>query len=79
MKPNNLTNPILSTLAQKKLEILLEEESKNLPLRERRKYLVEVRDYILNICPRHYKFKCEECKEDCKGYSSPKRLSAKSE
>jgi hypothetical protein len=49
-----------------KLEALLREESKELSLKERRILYNEVADYLLNVCPKSYKLRCDQCME-CKG------------
>ncbi|MFA6073944.1 MAG: hypothetical protein WC758_07555 [Candidatus Woesearchaeota archaeon] len=48
-----------------KLEKILIEESKGLSLKEKRKLYKEVADYLLNVCPKNYKLRCDECME-CK-------------
>lgn len=63
----------LSKSARKKLEKMLEEETKDMPLPIIKKYLLEVADYLLNICPKHYKINCEECLE-CKYGKSKKNV-----
>lgn len=49
-----------------KLEVLLKEESIGLTLKERRILYNEVADYLLNVCPKDYKLRCDQCME-CKG------------
>jgi hypothetical protein len=48
-----------------KLETLLREESIGLTLKEKRRLYTEVADYLLNVCPKNYKLRCDQCME-CK-------------
>jgi len=52
------------------LERIVREEISVLSKKERGHFLLEVSNYIQNLCPKHpnhsERYKCENCSEDCK-------------
>lgn len=55
---------------KRKFERMLELEISQMPKIERGKFLREVENYLLNLCPKHPnhsdRYKCADCREKCK-------------
>lgn len=61
---------VLTPQFKSSLDKIIREEITTLSRREMGSFLIEVSDYLQNLCPKHRnhteRYKCETCEENCK-------------